>query len=152
MKYSPKKRINNILNNVQRIQELAGLSDPEAGYVAPANAYEDNYDELKKRFGGNILNKLEVFVQNNINEQIKLLKSDPENLYFTISPPNQISKDNLFPQDINQIFVKFGGYMHDAKNYVFNVGYKQNNNGEVFVARFSMDLNGSFSAWQKSIH
>lgn len=149
MELSVKKRINKILENVNRIQELAGLSDPEVGYVAPAEAYEDDYQGLQKRFGNNILKKIELFVQNNLNQQLVLDKIEQENLFFKVSPPvvvnNQI--DNIEIKS-NYIFVRFGGYMSDAKEYVFNVGYKDKMNQDIFANRFIMDLKGNFNSWQ----
>lgn len=150
MELSVKKRINKILENVNRIQELAGLSDPEAGYVAPPEAYEDDYQGLQKRFGNNILKKIELFVQNNLNQQLVLDKTEQENLFFKISPP--IVANNQINNKINSnyIFVRFGGYMSDAKEYVFNVGYKDNMNQEIFVNRFVMDLKGNLINWQST--
>ena len=67
MEFSVKRRINRILEDIQRTQQLAGLSDPEQGYVAPPNAYEDDYSGLQKRFGNTIINKLILFIILNHN-------------------------------------------------------------------------------------
>lgn len=150
MEFSVKKRINRILENVNRIQELAGLSDPEAGYVAPAEAYEDDFQGLQKRFGKDILKKIEFFVQNNLNQQLKFDKSDSINLYFQVSPPTmaQNSSNNFLIQS-NYVFVRFGGYMSDAKYYIFSLGYKDKMNQDIFIDTFQMDLKGNFSNWKE---
>lgn len=150
MEFSVKKRINRILENVNRIQELAGLSDPEAGYVAPAEAYEDDFQGLQKRFGKDILKKIEFFVQNNLNQQLKFDKSDSINLYFQVSPPTmaQNSSNNFLIQS-NYVFVRFGGYMSDAKYYTFSLGYKDKMNQDIFIDTFQMDLKGNFSNWKE---
>jgi len=149
MEFSVKKRINRILENIQRSQELAGLSDPQKGYVAPIKAYEDDYYGLQEKFGNiNILKKIELFVQNNINQQLVFLKMDSENLYFKISPPittnNEQSKKDI---KSNQIFVRFGGYMSDSKDYTFSVGYKDKMNQDIFLYRFVMYLNANLTNW-----
>jgi hypothetical protein len=41
-----------------------------------------------------------------------------------------------------------GGYMHDARNYVFNVGFKSSLGQDVFTFRFVMDINGNLNNWQ----
>lgn len=150
MEFSVRKRINRILENVNRVQELAGLSDPEAGYVAPAEAYEDDFQGLQKRFGNDILKKIELFVQNNLNQQLKFKDSDNLNLYFDVSPPPvSINSNNGQILKSNLIFVRFGGYMSDAKIYNFSVGYKDQMNQELFIDRFQMDLKGNLSNWNQ---
>jgi hypothetical protein len=149
MEFSVKKRINRILENIQRSQELAGLSDPQKGYVAPAEAYEDDFYGLQKRFGNiNILKKIELFVQNNINQQLVFSNMDGENLYFKISPPIT-TNDEQSKKEIksNLIFVRFGGYMSDSKDYTFSVGYKDKMNQEVFLYRFVMYLDSNITNW-----
>jgi hypothetical protein len=148
MELSIKKRINKILENTIRSQELAGLSDPQKGYVAPSQAYEDDLYGLQERFGNvNILKKIELFVQNNINQQLVFSDMDSENIYFNISPPittNQNSKKEI---KSNLIFVRFGGYMSDSKDYTFSVGYKDKMNQDVFLYRFVMHLNTNLTNW-----
>jgi len=149
MRFSVKNRINRILENTQRSQELAGLSDPQKGYVAPPEAYEDDLYGLQERFGNvNILKKIELFVQNNINQQLVFSDMDSQNIYFKISPPitttNQDSKKEI---KSNLIFVRFGGYMSDSKDYTFSVGYKDKMNQDVFLYRFIMYLDTNLTGW-----
>lgn len=149
MEFSVKKRINRILENVQRVQELAGLSDPEVGYTAPAAAYEDNYEGLQKRFGNNILTKLEMFAESKLNEQLVFQKLDGEDIILKVSPPiYNHSNPKALSINSNEIFIRFGGYMHDAKNYAFNIGYKDKLGEDIFAFRFTMDINGNMNNWQ----
>jgi hypothetical protein len=73
---------------------------------------------------------------------------DSENLYFKISPPittnNEQSKKDI---KSNQIFVRFGGYMSDSKDYTFSVGYKDKMNQDIFLYRFVMYLNANLTNW-----
>jgi len=145
MEFSVKKRINRILENVQRVQELAGLSDPEAGYVAPAEAYEDDYNGLEKRFGKEIINKLILFIRTQLNTPVVLIKSDDQDLTIKIMNTQDV---NLQKLNNGECFIRFGGYMNDAKIYNFNIGYKTNLGEIVFLYKFTMDLNANFGNWQ----
>ena len=152
MEFSVKKRINRILENTNRIPELAGLSDPEIGYVAPKEAYEDDFMGLQKRFGNNIINKIELFVQNKLNEQMTIQELSADKITLNVqTKPTQNTFDSTVPSNTRQIFVKFGGYMHDSKNYVFNVGYNDDKDQEIFNYRFYMELNGEMNNWEKTI-
>lgn len=149
MEFSVRKRIGRILEDVQRTQQLAGISDPEMGMVAPANAYEDNFEGLKKRFGNNIINKLETFVENHLNEQLVMTGIDEQDIDFKKSPSPNV--DNSLAGNIRkstEVFIRFGGYMHDAKNYTFNLGYKDSLRQNVFAYRFTMDIEGKINNWQ----
>lgn len=155
MELSVRKRITRLFEDTQRMQSLAGIdsqysaSDPEAGMVAPANAYEDDYAGLQKRFGSNIISKIEMFVEDNINEQLVSLGVQGTDILLKKSPP-PIQQQNQKSNSLNstEIFVRFGGYMVDARNYVFNVGYKDSLGEDIFVYRFVMDINGNFNNWQ----
>lgn len=151
MEFSVRKRIGRILEDVQRTQKLAGMSDPEAGVVAPPNAYEDNYDGLKKRFGNDIINRLEIFVENHINEQLTLNSIEGEDINFkkSSSPTPENSIDANIKK-ATSVFIRFGGYMHDAKNYTFSLGYKDSLGQDIFAFRFTMDIEGKINNWQKS--
>lgn len=163
MEFSVRKRIGRILENTHRIQELAGLdqppstqqqyssSDPEAGYVAPPNAYEDDYAGLQKRFGNGIIDKIELFVEKNLNIQLVQtgMQGTDINLKKSPSPNTNQSPDMTFDQSTD-VFIRFGGYMVDARNYVFNVGCKDHLGEDIFAYRFVMDINGNFNNWQKS--
>lgn len=157
MELSVRKRIGTILENTSRVQELAGISpkysssDPEAGVVAPANAYEDNFEGLEKRFGNDILNKIEMFVESKINEQLVQTGVDGSDIKLKKSPspnPSQ-GQDGIFKK-ATDVFIRFGGYMSDAKNYVFNLGYKSQAGEDVFSYRFTMDLDGKLNGWQST--
>jgi hypothetical protein len=157
MELSVRKRINGILGNQQRIMELAGVdgqysaSDPEAGVTAPANAYEDNWNGLQKRFGKDILEKIEMFVESNMNMQMAQSAVQGTDIVLKKSPSPNTSQSP--DQNINQstdLFIRFGGYMQDAKNYAFSVGFKNNIGAEVFAFRFVMDINGNLNNWQST--
>jgi hypothetical protein len=145
MEFSVKKRINRILEDIQRTQQLAGLSDPQQGYVAPANAYEDDYTGLEKRFGNQIINKLVLYIRTQLNTPVVLEKMDDQDLSIKILNTQDVKLTEI---NNGQCFVRFGGYMNDAKNYAFNVGYKDQLNQDVFIYRFTMDINGNISNWQ----
>lgn len=151
MEFSVKKRIGRVLEDVQRVKQLAGLSDPEMGFVAPPNTYEDSFDGLKKRFGNNIINKLEIFIESHLNEQLVISGIEGQDINFKKSPSTNI--ENSLAGNIKKasdIFVRFGGYMHDAKNYTFNLGYKDSLGQDVFAFRFTMDIEGRVNNWQPS--
>lgn len=155
MEFSVRKRIGMILENTQRVQELAGInpqysaSDPEAGMVAPPNAYEDTYDGLIKRFGDDILEKIQMFVESQMNEQLVQTGIDGADIKLKKSPsPNPSNSVDGNIKKATDIFIRFGGYMSDAKNYVFNVGYKNVVGEEVFAYRFVMDIEGKLGNWQ----
>jgi len=145
MEFSVKRRINRILEDVQRTQQLAGLSDPKQGYVAPQNAYQDDYSGLQKIFGNGILNKLILFIKTQLNTPIVLLKSDNQDLTIRVLNTQDV---NLKQLNNGECFVRFGGYMSDAKNYNFNIGYKSNLGQINFIYKFTMDLNGNIGNWQ----
>lgn len=157
MEFSVRKRIGNVLGNTQRIQELAGImaqyqqSDPEAGIVAPANAYEDDYAGLQKRFGNDILNKLELFVEKHINQQLVQKGIGGEDILLQKSPsPNTSQSSDMTFSQSTDVFIRFGGYMMDTKSYVFNVGCKDKNGSDIFAFRFEMDINGKINNWQST--
>lgn len=157
MELSVRKRIGIVLENTQRIQELAGInpqyqsSDPEAGIVAPANAFEDNWNGLKKRFGNDILNKLEMFVESQMNQQLVITQIESTDIKLKKSPsPNTDGSVDGNIKRSTEIFIRFGGYMSDAKNYVFNVGYKNVVGEDVFAYRFTMDIEGKIGNWQST--
>lgn len=157
MEFSVRKRIGKILGDQRRIMELAGMetqysaSDPEAGVVAPANAYEDNWAGLEKRFGADIIEKIELFVENNMNVQLALIGIEGTDIKLKKSPlPNPTNQQDHAINLANEVFIRFGGYMQDAKNYTFSVGFKSNTGEEVFAYRFVMDINGNFNNWQST--
>lgn len=143
MEFSVKKRISRILENVERSQQLAGLSDPKQGYVAPINAYEDDFQGLQKRFGKDLINNFKIFLEENLNQTLEFAGINGADLLFNINSATSI---NNIPA--NQLFVRFGGYMEDTKSYNFNLGYKDKNNQDVFIYRFNMDLNKNINNWQ----
>ena len=145
MEFSVKKRINRILEDVQRTQQLAGLSDPEAGYVAPAEAYEDDYKGLQKRFGSQIINRLILFVRSSLNTPVTLINVDGQDLNIKILNTQDTKLSELNNGDC---FLRFGGYMNDSRNYNFNLGYKSKVGEIVFLYKFTMDLNGNMNNWQ----
>lgn len=145
MEFSVKKRINRILEDIQRTQQLAGLSDPQQGVVAPPNAYEDDFAGLENRFGKQIINKLVLYVRTQLNTPITLVKADNQDLSIKILNTQDIGLEKL---NNGNCFIRFGGYMQDSKNYNFNIGYKTNIGEIVFLYKFTMDLNGSMGNWQ----
>lgn len=145
MKFSVKKRINRILENVQRVQELAGLSDPEAGYTAPAEAYEDDYQGLKKRFGNQIINKLVLFLRTSLNTPVTMINITDQDINLKILNTQDV---NLSQLNNGDCFLRFGGYMNDTRNYNFSLGYKSKMGETIFLYKFTMDLNGNMSNWQ----
>jgi len=157
MEFSVRKRINRILGDQQRIMELAGVdgqysaSDPEAGVVAPANAYEDNWAGLQKRFGNNIIEKIKMFLESNMNMQMAQTAIQGTDIVLKKSPsPNTSQSPDQNVNEPTVIFLRFGGYMQDAKNYAFSVGFKNNIGAEVFAFRFVMDINGNLNNWQST--
>jgi hypothetical protein len=137
--------------------ELAGVdgqysaSDPEAGVVAPANAYEDNWAGLQKRFGNDILEKIEMFVESRINMQLVQTGIQGTDIQLKKSPsPNTSQSADQTLDQSTDLFIRFGGYMQDARNYVFNVGFKSSLGQDVFAFRFVMDINGNMNNWQST--
>ena len=63
------------------------------------------------------------------------------------SPNTSLSADQTLDQSTD-LFIRFGGYMQDARNYVFNVGFKSSLGQDVFAFRFVMDINGNLNNWQ----
>lgn len=145
MRFSVKNRLKLILEDVTRMQELAGLSDPEQGYVAPINAYEDNYEGLIKRFGKEIINKIILFVKTRLNTSVVLEKIEGEDLKIKILDSADFKIDEYGD---NNFIIRFGGYMHDSKKYSFNIAHKDNLGEYVFDFRFSMDIEGNLNDWE----
>lgn len=143
MEFSVKKRISRILENVERTQQLAGLSDPEQGYVAPINAYEDDFQGLQKRFGNDVINHIQTFLEKHLNQKLDFGGINGTDLLFDITSGAPI--ENI---PSNKLFVRFGGYMVDTRSYNFNLGYKDKNNQDVFINKFNIDLNKNINNWQ----
>lgn len=155
MELSVRKRISRILENQNRVMELAGVdrqysdSDPEAGVTAPTNAYEDNWAGLQKRFGKDIIDKIELFAEGHMNDQLVQTGTNGTDLQFKKSPSSNPTNQQAHAINLaNEVFIRFGGYMHDARNYVFNVGFKSSLGQDVFTFRFVMDINGNLNNWQ----
>lgn len=145
MEFSVKKRINRILEDTQRTQQLAGLSDPQQGVVAPPNAYEDDYSGLENRFGKQIINKLILYVRTQLNTPITLIKTDNQDLTIKILNTQDIGLEKI---NNGNCFIRFGGYMQDSKNYNFSLGYTTPMGQTMFIYKFTMDLDGNINNWQ----
>lgn len=145
MEFSVKKRINRILEDIQRTQQLAGLSDPQQGVVAPANAYEDDFAGLENRFGKQIINKLVLYVRTQLNTPITLVKTDNQDLSIKILNTQDTGLEKL---NDGNCFIRFGGYMQDSKNYNFSIGYMTPMGQTIFLYKFTMDIDGNINNWQ----